>query len=468
MRFTLRSRHVGSLNAGTKLYVLMFSFKTLPVFILIFIGFFCGNAQAQFAARFSLTVAEEYNDNIFFTKQREHDFITNITPTFSLIYQPPSVSAAPLMLNISPTGQIFARNPDQNNFGDGVNINGGYTYQYSPRLSFNVGETFQTIGRTQTGTVGGSSFNQIAKSPTAPAAPGTPLSSVSLGSFIPNGRTLENNFSLSSAYLYAPNITISGAFWNRLINYLDEGGTDFSNNVGIRASYNWRQEHNFRVGYSVEFLKTRDNGSSVVHNFDIGDDFFSNTQIQLTPTLTLTLSTGLSLNTSSDGPRVANNSRVELTKVWERATLRTGVSKGLTSSFGVAGISDTIDFVTAFDMRLTEKLSVNAGVDYSFYNTDDVNFKPFRAYGGLQYAINSWLCSGARYTHRRLFGGSGGQNTVLQTDGNIYGNSLFLLLTASFDVWPTLGLARGPGCSAAAGTPSAPPQIRPISQGSGL
>ena len=96
MRFTLRSRHEGSLNAGTKFYVLMFSFKTLPVFILTFIGFLCDNAQAQFAARFSLTVAEEYNDNIFFTKQREHDFITNITPTFTLIYQPPSASAAPL------------------------------------------------------------------------------------------------------------------------------------------------------------------------------------------------------------------------------------------------------------------------------------------------------------------------------------------------------------------------------------
>jgi hypothetical protein len=438
------------LNAGTNpSYVLTFSFKSLPVVILIFTVVFCDDAQAQFAARFSLTVAEEYNDNIFFTKDREHDFITNITPTFTLIYQPPSPSATPLTLNISPTGQIFARNPDQNNFGDGVNINGGYTYQYSPRLSFNVRETFRTIGRTQTGTLDERLFNQTARTPTAPAAPGMPLSSLSVGSFIPNGRTLENHFDLSGSYLYSPNIRIGGGFGNSFINYLDEGGTDITNYVEVRGSYNWREEHNLYAEYRVEFLKSRDNGNSVVHNFNIGDDFFSNTQIQLTPTLTLTLSTGLSLNTSSDGPRVANNTNVQLTKLWERATLRTGVFKGLTSSFGVAGISDTIDFVTAFDMRLTEKLSVNAGVDYSFYNTDDVNFKPFRAYGGVQYGITSWLCSGLRYTHRRLFGGSGGQDTVLQTDGNVHGNSLFLLLTASFDVWPTVRLARSAGpCSA--------------------
>ena len=203
---------------------------------------------------------------------------------------------------------------------------------------------------------------------------------------------------------------------------------------------------------------------SVVHNFDIGDDYFSNTQIQLTPTLTLTLSTGLSLNTSSDGPRVANNSRVELTKVWERATLRTGVSKGLTSSFGVAGISDTIDFVTAFDMRLTEKLSVNAGVDYSFYNTDNVNFKPFRAYGGLQYAINSWLCSGLRYTHRRLFSGSGGQNTVLQTDGNVYGNSLVLASDCEFrrmaHTWLREGRRHAPPVSSPSALRQAPGLLR--------
>jgi hypothetical protein len=39
----------------------------------------------------------------------------------------------------------------------------------------------------------------------------------------------------------------------------------------------------------------------------LGDDFFSNYQIQLSPTLTLTASTGISLNAGNNGPPVANN-----------------------------------------------------------------------------------------------------------------------------------------------------------------
>jgi hypothetical protein len=211
-----------------------------------------------------------------------------------------------------------------------------------------------------------------------------------------------------------------------------------------------------RVGYGIEFVKSRNAGDSVVHHIDIGDDYVSSTQIQLTPTLTFFFSTGISLNTGSEGPRIANNTNVQLTKIWERASLTASVRKGLTSSQGVSGISDTIDFTTFFNILLTERLSGNAGVDYSFFNTDSVNFKPFRAYGGLQYGINSWLCSGLTYTHRRLFSGSGGQNTVLQTQGNVYGNSLFLQLTASFDVWPNFGLARGQGCT----VPAAAPQLQ--------
>ena len=327
-------------------------------------------------------------------------------------------------------------------------------------------ETLQTIGRTQTGPVGGNSPNQFPRTPTAPAAPGVPISSQNLANFIPNGRTLDNRLSFSGTYLYSPNITIGGAYANSFINYLDQGGTDISHFMGVRAAYKWRQEHNLHVGYGIEIVKSRNAGDSVVHHFDIGDDYFSNTLIQLTPTLTLTFATGISFNTGGQGPSVANNTNVQLTKVWERASFTAGVFKGLTSSQGVSGLSDTIDLVAAFNILLSERLSGNAGADYSLFNTDSVNFKPFRVYAGLQYGITSWLCSGVRYTHRRLFSGAGGQNTVLQTQGNVHGNSLFLQLSASFDVWPSFGLARGQGCGVSA--PAAAPQLQQGPPGSRL
>ena len=429
------------------------SFRSFALIILV-LHILCQKTEAQFASRFSLAVGEEYNDNIFFTKSKTHDFITNITPTFSIIYQPPSASFTTFNLNISPRGQIYALHPEENNFGDGLNINGGYIYQYSPRLDFQVQETFQTIGRTLTG----NSSAQPPSTPTGPPVPGAPVSSVNLAHFIPNGRTLSNNLSVTGTYRYTPNITFSGGYTNGFVNFLNQGGTDINNYIGVRGTYKWGLEHNLYAGYSVNILKSRNNGDSVVQNFDIGDNYFSNTLIQLTPTLTLAFSTGISLNTSSQGPRIANNTKVQLTKVWEKASFRAGVSKGLTSSYGVSGVSDTIDLFTSFNVRLADRLSGNAGADYSFFNTDNVNFKPLRVYGDLQYGITRWLCSSLNYTHRRLFSGSGGQNTVLHTQGNVHGNSLFLLFSARFDIWPSLGLAQGQGCAATAlaGTPQFP------------
>ena len=43
---------------------------------------------AAFASQFSLSVGEQYSDNIFFEKKKEHDFVTIITPTLTLFYAP--------------------------------------------------------------------------------------------------------------------------------------------------------------------------------------------------------------------------------------------------------------------------------------------------------------------------------------------------------------------------------------------
>ncbi len=69
-----------------------------------------------FATQFSMTTGEEYNDNIFFSKSREHDFITFFTPTLTLLYAPEGQVAPTLTANISPSYQLFARNSDLNNF----------------------------------------------------------------------------------------------------------------------------------------------------------------------------------------------------------------------------------------------------------------------------------------------------------------------------------------------------------------
>jgi hypothetical protein len=182
----------------------------------------------------------------------------------------------------------------------------------------------------------------------------------------------------------------------------------------------------------------------LIHDFDFGDDYFTSQvyKVELTPTLSLSASSGLSINTSDNGPRIANNSTVTITKLWETASLTGGIRKGLTPSFGVAGVSDTTALFTNFFIQLAERVSGNAGIRYSFHDTDDVNFKTFQATAALQYVMTTWLSSNLSYSYRFINSGAGASKTDLLTRGTVDGSSVFLSLTARFNVWPNTGLAR--------------------------
>jgi hypothetical protein len=394
---------------------------------------------AAFASQFSLSVGEQYNDNIFFAKKKEHDFITIITPTLHLYYAPTGQAEPTLNLNISPSGQIYARHSELNDFGDNASVNGGYTYQYSPRLTFNLSDTFQRQGQTRT--PGVSDPFQVPLTPTT-GPPGLPGPGQNLNDFISSGDQLNNYFGFQGNFLYRPDLSISGGYTNTYTKFIDRGGSDLFHTFGIRGIYNWRQEHNLHAGYSVSFAKSRNGDDGVIHNFDFGDDYFTNYNIQLTPTLSLSASTGLSFNTSGSGPTVANNSTVTITKLWETASLTGGLRKGFTPSFGVSGVSDTTTLFTNFSIQLAERLTGTAAADYSFYDTEDVNFKTFEASAGLQYVFTTWLYSNLTYTFRSIDSGAGAAKTDLLSRGTVNGNSVSLSITARFDLWPNTGLAR--------------------------
>ena len=86
----------------------------------------------------------------FIPRTKEADFVTTITPTLSILYAPEGQTVPILNLNISPSGLIFARHSELNNFGDNWGLNGGYTYQYSPQLNFSRIGRFWTSGSIPT------------------------------------------------------------------------------------------------------------------------------------------------------------------------------------------------------------------------------------------------------------------------------------------------------------------------------
>jgi hypothetical protein len=426
------------LKISSRLVIIVIPFVCLLYFDL---------AEAAFASKFSFTAGELYTDNLFFTKQKEHDFVTTLTPTLSLLYAPTGENIPTLNLSISPSGSIFARHSDLNNFGDNYSLNGGYTYLYSPKLTLSASDVLSRQGAYRLGPVTQGAF-QLPNLPTSPPPTGGTLpgqGNQNLSNFSSAGSDIANNFHLGATYLYRPDISFTANYDNNVIHYIDAGGTDLYQTIAFRGVYNWRKDHNLHAGYSVNIYSTRNNGTSVINNFDFGDDYFSNIQIQLTPTLTLSASTGLSFNTGSNGPSVANNSTLSIIKIWERGQLGATVHHGLTPSFGVGSISETTSFSAAGNMQLTEKLRAIAGLDFPLYNTDQGTFKTFQASAGLQYQFTPWLASTLFYNYRMSDASSAAARNsdgILQA-GKVRANSVYLTLTTSFDIWPNPGLSRG-------------------------
>lgn len=434
-------------------------FAKLLAAFLIFAGLLVAReAKAGFASGFSLGLGEEFNDNIFFSnetgKRNVHDFVTHFVPTFSILYAPPGETTPTFTASLSTEGQIFAHRSDLNNFGDNVSFNSGYTYRYSPRLTFHVADTLSRRGGTRTiGLEALGPPQQLPGTPTQqpPAGAFVPLPLIQdVGGLVTKGSTLANFVSLEAAYLYTPNFTISGGYGTGYSNTKD--GSETSHTVGIRGIYNWRQEHHLFAGYSVTVIDSGNGnnshngnshngrGTNVVHNIDIGDDYFSALKVQLDPTWTLSGSFGIGLNTGGGGPAVVNNASLTLIKIWQAATFNVAIRRGLTSSFGISGLSTTTSFSSGFGIRLTERLTGILGVDYSLFDTQDVNFNVFRASAGLQYWITNWLSSNLLYSRRFRHAGPGSNDV---NSGNVSGDSILLALSVHFDLWPNPALARG-------------------------
>jgi hypothetical protein len=422
-------------------WVFLVALAFLPVCNLALVN----DVNAGFAGRFSLSLGEGFSDNIFFERNKEADFATVIRPTFSILYAPPGQTIPIFRADLSPEGQIFARNPQESNFGKNTTFNTEYTHYYSPLLTIYVRDTLERVGPVRSS---GSGFERGSTQPPSGGGTGGPPSLHPFGDFVSFGNEVRNEISARGSYTYSPNLSFGGDYAFGFANYLDQGGSDIWHRVAARGVYRWRDEHNFHFGYGVDIIKTRDGANNIVHNIDIGDDYFSLLKLNLDPTLTIFASTGIGVVTGDGGVRLANNVNVRVEKLWQTASLMVGATKGITPSLGIAGVSDTTSLVTNFNIRFTERLSAYIDSNFSFYDTDDGNFKTFTAGTGIRYRILSWLSSELRYAHRwendaSSLNGSGDFFNPNQR-GKINSNSIALFFTADFDVWPTTGFARSP------------------------
>src|SRR5262245_48017434 len=154
--------------------------------------------EAQTTSQFTLSLAETYNDNIFLSENKEHDFITLIRPAFTLQSVLPTQPLSTLALTIAPIAQIYAIHSNENGFGGGGGSL-GYNYPYSPTLSFTISDTLTTQGKTRV-------LSSLFPGGTVPS-PGNPIppsGNQQTVNGLSLGREINNSFSAQAQYLYSP------------------------------------------------------------------------------------------------------------------------------------------------------------------------------------------------------------------------------------------------------------------------
>src|SRR6478609_10921209 len=104
------------------------------------VTFFPGLAAAWFASRYSMSIGEEYNDNILFSEPKQHDFVTVLVPALHFIYQPERRSDVSLTADVNTPAEIYTRHSELTNIGDRLSFLSRLSYPYSPDLTFNITE----------------------------------------------------------------------------------------------------------------------------------------------------------------------------------------------------------------------------------------------------------------------------------------------------------------------------------------
>ena len=436
-------------------------------------------ATARFASRFSLSAAEEYNDNIFFSEQKTHDFVTILTPALHFLYQPQFRTNSLFVLDINAPAEIYARNDEQTNFGDRFSLRAYYIYPYSQQLTFRITDCVARLGETRLGGfderrgggfgsgignfgvgsgignygIGSGGNFGIGSFGGGGGCGGTasilggfgrsdPESELDTNDLLATGETLSNDFDISSSFSYSQNLTFNVSYSWQYQAFFDIGGKEDSHEIEVGGRYQLWRLHNLKAIYRLRLLQTRDGKRNVIHDFDVGDDFFSSRQINLTPTLSIWGGTGLTLGSKGGGFDLRHRLNVALVKLWRTAVFSAGVQRGLTGSFGVSGPSYTTDFFSQYGIQITRRLTAFAAASYSLYDTEDSDFTTFYALGGFQYWLTNWMSANLVYSYRRLNPDGNNRDSEIIQNSTIDGNSVVLSVSMYFDIWPNVGLAR--------------------------
>src|SRR2546427_1082659 len=218
----------------------------------------------------SISVSEEYNDNLFFNNQdRQRDFITGFSPTITLFVNRPSYQVNG---GYSFTAELYERESRLNNALNRQNFFGTGLYRATPRLTLTASETY-AVNR---------STNLVA----------------SQGFATGRQESLSNTFGPGLTYQMTPGTSLSLGATYGLLRFkgavTDGAGTagagtaSDSDTYGLQSSlaHELTPRLTGTIGYGFTYLTVQGQENSTTHTPTLGGSY------RLTPTLTGSVSGG--------------------------------------------------------------------------------------------------------------------------------------------------------------------------------
>jgi hypothetical protein len=375
----------------------------------------------------SIHLAEEYNDNVFFERNKTDDYITRLGVGLNLTYQTPSSTT-----NVS-TGigaSYFARGSDTTiDLAQAQRLSYSSIYQYSPRLSFSINDSLARVGRARdlgfvnTATTTGATTDTTINDPS-----NTNTNDVNV--VLPRGSALSNSFGVAASYLLSPLWTGTVSYANGVSNFTDPGSTDLTHRVGLQLLYRWSEPLSLTADYDYSRFNSGNGPDSEGHTATIGPIYkfsdrwwaFGNAGGSiLTP-----------IGSSNTSTRTGFAFSAGVNGIFEKSNLSLGANQGLTPSAGVAGASETLGGYLSYYRQLGEHLRGTLYTSYSKFDTSTTNFNVYQLRLALVYPV--WrrfdVALAYGFTRRDSHQSS---NTI--ESGVVDGNSVRLQISTTFDPW---------------------------------
>lgn len=380
-------------------------FVVVPFFVFLFFSAKMVSAY-EYTPEFSLSLSEEYNDNIFLAHtDRVDDFITYITPGIGLSIR--SVNSE-LRLAYSPTFSYYKSNEDLNETSHRFMANGNFTL--SNKLSLTLMDNF----------VKSSEISDIRA-----------ISNV--GPITARRELTYNTVSGNISYKLRENLTYRLGASYFFTDYKEPGVTEvkaYSGNMGL----DYRSSERTTLSANAIYTKYdfRPDSDATEQDYTLGVTYI------LTPTLTAGITGGLAVTKIEDTGKSDTGviGGVDLTKRFEKGeaalSFRQAFIAGIQTAEPVRQRTASFRLLRPITNKWTTSLSASysnfKSVETSVENTDETLFT-----AGLTYNFTPWANLRPNLTLSYSYADSDDKITNTR---DYYNNIVFLTLSLSYSRRP--------------------------------